>query len=396
MNETKFNDIAMLTCEVCKDAAVPEFLKDESTRPVQQLHRQLDCYDETPLVELKEMAKSVGVRSILVKDESHRFGLKAFKGLGGIYALFRVICKELGLDYRTTTLQDLRGTELAKKIESLVFATTTDGNHGKGVAWAAAQFGCEAHIFMPAGTVPARVQAIRDINPKATVKVMDIGYDDTVRLVSKLAKEQGWHLVQDTSWDGYEEIPRWLIQGYSTMVKEASEQMSSLNLAPTHVFVQSGVGSMPAGVVGCLANIYKNNNLKFAVVEPDGMACIYASAKAGDGRPHPADPQIPSVMAGLNCGEPCTIAWPILRDFSSAFFKCPNKTTEEGMRLLASPEGADQKIISGESGAVCVGLINSLTQEAKDLLGIDNLSVILCFSTEGDTDPENYRRVVGG
>ena len=237
------------------------------------------------------------------------------------------------------------------------------------------------------------------MNPKAEAKIMEMGYDDTVRYAAKQAKEHGWYLVQDTSWDGYEEIPAWIIQGYTTMAYEACQQMAEQGLAPTHVFVQAGVGAMAGGVVGYLSNAFEGHRPHFGVVEPEAIACIYQSAKVADGAPHEAVDQQPTIMAGLNCGEPCTLTWPILRDFADWYFKCPDYVSAYGMRLLAAPKADDPKVVSGESGAVTTGLVNLIAGKPayaalKEKLGLDENSVVLCLSTEGDTDPVHYRKIV--
>lgn len=399
MKESKVGMISMVENKAKSTGAGPDFLSESSTAMAYRIHRELSDYQPTPLIRLDSMAKRLGIKMVLVKDESKRFGLNAFKALGSLYALTCVICRELGLDINKIRFTDLKSPEYAQIIQRMVFVTATDGNHGKGVSWAAGQLGCKAHIYMPAGSSQLRAQAIRNVNPKADVKIMETGYDDTVRYAAKQADEQGWHLVQDTSWSGYEEIPSWIIQGYTTMAREACDQMKKQDLVPTHVFVQAGVGAMAGGVVGFLSNVFKNHRPRFGVVEPEAIACIYESAKVGDGAPHVAVNQQPTIMAGLNCGEPCTITWPILRDFADWYFKCPDCISAYGMRLLAAPEGDDPKVISGESGAVTIGILNVIADKPeyaalKEYLGIDNNSVILCFNTEGDTDPVSYRKIV--
>ncbi len=399
MKERKIGMISVIRNEHISSGKGPEFLSEQATAAAHRIHKGLAIYQPTPLVKLDAMGKRLGIKAFLVKDESKRFGLNAFKGLGGLYALTCVICRKLELDVRRISFKELEKSEYQAMIRRMVFVTATDGNHGKGVSWAAGLLGCEAHIFMPKGSSPMRAQAIRDVNPKAEVRIMETSYDDTVRYAAKMSEEQGWYLVQDTSWEGYEEIPAWIIQGYTTMVQEACQQMEKWQLAPTHVFVQAGVGAMAGGVAGYLANVYKGSRPKIGIVEPENMACIYQSAKVDDGAPHEAADQKPTIMAGLNCGEPCTITWPILRDFADWYFKCPDEVSAYGMRLLAAPEDNDKKVVSGESGAVTAGLVAMLAgkQEYRDLkqeLGFDEDSVVLCFSTEGDTDPEHYREII--
>ena len=399
MKEFSFGAVGAIRNEQKTSGTWPAILTAAATDAAHRIHRELPGYAPTPLAKLDAMADRIGVKAMLVKDESKRFGLNAFKGLGGLYALTRVICKSLGLDIADVSFSDLKKPEYADAIRSMVFVTATDGNHGRGISWAAGQLGCEAHVYMPVGSSALRAQAIRDVNPRAEVKITNLSYDDTVRFAAGMSEKHGWYLIQDTSWEGYEEIPTWIIQGYTTMAYEAVLQMRELSLTPTHVFVQAGVGAMAGGIVGYLANMFEGHRPTFCVTEPEAMACIYRSAQVCDGKPHEAINTKPTIMAGLNCGEPCTITWPILRDFADWYLKCPDNVSAYGMRLLAAPSGGDRQVISGESGAVTTGIVNLIAEKSKyaelrELLGINRDSVILCFSTEGDTDPVHYRKIV--
>ena len=371
----------------------PSFLSPVETAAVQAFHEALPEYAGTALVPLPKLAESLGIKAAFIKDESSRFGLKAFKGLGGSYAVFRAVCDRLGLDYRKTSFSKLLADKVHRQIAELHFVTATDGNHGKGVAWAAAKLGCQAHIYLPQGSVQARAQAIRDIGNTEAV-ITEWGYDDTVRYTAKLADEQGWVLIQDTSWPGYEDIPRTIIQGYTTMCREASEQLEELGLAPTHVFLQAGVGAMAGGVLGWLRNRYPDSDLTAAIIEPTEAACVFESVAAADGQTHPAAGSGRTIMAGLNCGEVCPLAWPILLRQADAWFSCPDQVAVQGMRCLNRAG-----VISGESGAVTAGLASLVAQDAfadvKQALKLNRDSVLLLFSTEGDTDPEAYREIVG-
>lgn len=378
---------------------VPEFLKAQATQGAWNFHHTLAEYAPTPLVGLAGLARALGVEAVFVKDESHRFGLNAFKGLGGIYALTRTIGRELGLG-EDLTFDQLSAPELRERVQAMVFVTTTDGNHGRGVAWAAHKLGCQAHVYLPAGSSPARAQAILDVGA-AEATILDLGYDDAVRYAARMAREKGWYLIQDTSWPGYEDVPAWIVQGYTTLAREAADQLVQAGFArPTHVFLQAGVGAMAGGVLGCLADRYGTDRPLFAVAEPEEMACIYASAQAEDGQPHPAEGSGQTTMAGLNCGEPCTLTWPVLRDLAGWYFACPDAVAEEGMRLLGRPAAGDPAVVSGESGGVTAGLLWRLCTRAdlapiRREMGLDETSVVLLLSTEGDTDPDHYRQVVG-
>lgn len=370
------------------------------TENVRKLHESIPSYKPTVLVELKDFARKSGIKAMLVKDESNRFGEQAFKPLGGVYAMFRVVCNELGLDYRLTSLNQLLNDRQYKEaISRMTFITTTDGNHGRGVSWASGIFGARSYVYMPKGTVPVRAENVRKAG-NAKVEITDMLYDDCVKYTAKLARDNGWHLIQDTSWQGYEEIPSWIMLGYTTMVYEALGQMKALGYdRPTHVFLQAGVGSMAGAVTAALKATYGDNMPIVSCVEPTQVACIYESMKAADGKPHTSTGNNTTIMAGLNCATPCGIAWSYLRDYSKYAFAVSDDITKEGMRLLAHPNGNDPKVISGESGAVTTGLVNALLsnpeyKDMKEELSIDKDSVILVFSTEGDTDPENYKRII--
>lgn len=358
-----------------------------------RFHKSIPGYKETPLVSLDSTAKKNGVAAILVKDESERFGLKAFKGLGGSYAMFRIMCRLFNLDSNRADYSIFQQPEIQQKCESIVFATATDGNHGKGVSWASKIFGCKARVFMPSGTLEVRRKAIEDAG-NAKAEITDFNYDQTVDYVAKLARENGWVLIQDTAWDGYEEIPKWIIEGYLTMGREIAEQIG--HMKPTHVFLQAGVGSMAGGIAAYMLDKYKQNKPSIVIVEPEEAACIYLSAKHGDGMMHSVTGNPRTIMAGLNCGTPCKTIWPILRDETDLYCSCKDIITEQGMYAYAHPLLNDKKIISGESGAVTYGLLQRILKDdtARKLFHIGPSSVILLINTEGNTDPEGYQRVM--
>ena len=237
-------------------------------------------YERTRLVSLRAAADAFGAKAIYLKDESTRFGLKAFKGLGGSYAVFRILCDTLGLDHRKAVFRDFMTDENREKCREVVFVTATDGNHGKGVAWASALFGCKAYVYMPAGSVEARRKAIEDAGAESAV-IKDLNYDKVVQFARRQAEENGWTLIQDTAWEGYEKIPRWIVEGYLTMGAEICEQLDGT--VPTHVFLQAGVGAMAGGIMGYLSNVFAAKEPVFTIVEPSTVACLYESAKAGDG-----------------------------------------------------------------------------------------------------------------
>ena len=357
-----------------------------------RFHESIPSYKETSLVSLKDAAKENGVKAIYVKDESSRFGLKAFKGLGGSYCMFRILCEKLGLDESSSDYTTFLREEIRKASSQIEFVTATDGNHGKGVSWAAKLFGCKAHVFMPKGTVEARRKAIEEAG-SAVADITDWNYDRTVQHAAALAEKNGWILIQDTAWDGYETYPEWIIDGYLTMAAETIRQMN--RVLPTHIFLQAGVGAMAGGIEAFFMNLADDFLPLVTIVEPEEAACIYQSVLAGDGEMHPLAGDPVTIMAGLNCGTPCKVVWPVLRDCSACFCACKDSVTEQGMRAYANPVGSDPAVVSGESGAVTYGLLLSILQsdELRRLFHIDENSVILLISTEGDTDPDGYRRV---
>ena len=342
----------------------------KAAREVMSFHKSFREYAATPLRELPELAAECGVGGICVKDESFRFGLNAFKVLGGSYAVARLLEEDPSAE---------------------VFITATDGNHGRGVAWAAAHFGRKSVVYMPKGTARERLDNILVLGSDASIT--DFVYDDAVRKAARDAAENGWTLVQDTASPGYERVPRLIMQGYTTMALEAVQQLGGT--VPTHMFLQAGVGSMAAAVAAFLADYYGASCPKIIIVEPDTADCFYLTATAGDGALHSVSGEMDTMMAGLACGEPNPMAWDILGSLASCFIKIPDSAAADGMRALAR-----SGIVSGESGAAGLGaaLLCLRSPDLADLrekLGIDGSSVILCFSTEGATDRENYARITG-
>ena len=371
----------------------------EEIKKARTFHESFPQYSETPLTKLPNMASYLGIKEVYVKDESYRFGLNAFKVLGGSFAMARYIAKETGKDVSELPYSVLTSEQLRKEFGQATFFTATDGNHGRGVAWAANRLGQKAVVHMPKGTTQTRLQNIA--KEGAQVDIQELNYDDCVRLAAKEADETPRGvIVQDTAWDGYEKIPSWIMQGYGSMAAEAAEQLRQLEVnRPTHVFVQAGVGSLASGVVGFFTNLFPDNPPKFVVMEAEAAACLYKGAAAGDGDPRIVGGDMQTIMAGLACGEPNTIGWDILRNHVSAFVSCPDWVSAKGMRMLAAPLKGDPAVTSGESGAVGMGVVSTIMQdeaykELREALELDRFSNVLLFSTEGDTDPEKYRKIV--
>ncbi len=394
--DESFGIKAVLT-DVVEDGS-PEILNEKIVESARKFHSSINGYKATPLVCLDDLARTLGVSKIYVKDESYRFGLNAFKGLGGTFAIAKLLCKKLRVDINDVIFDYFKSKGVKEKIKDMVFVTATDGNHGRGLAWAATQLGCKSVVYMPKGSVQSRVDAIRDAG--AEVFVTDLNYDDAVRVATQTAEENGWYIVQDTAWEGYEEIPNWITQGYSTMADEALGQLILDGIQkPTHIFLQAGVGCMAGAVLGYYVNKFQGDHPITVIVEPEKADCIYKSALAGDDKPRFVTGDLNTMMAGLACGEPNPITWEILRDFASLYVSCPDYVSARGTRILANPIGEDKKVISGESGSVGIGLFSVLMkkpqfQELRDSIGLNEESVVLFFNTEGDTDPENYRKIV--
>lgn len=377
-----------------------DFINAEVVEKARKFHATFDEYQTTPLVELNSMAQYLGIKGVYVKDESYRFGLNAFKVLGGAFAIGKYIAEKLGVDIDELPASRLTSQEVKDKIGDITFVSATDGNHGRGVAWAAHALGQKCVIFMPDGSAIERRDNIRKLG--AQCDIMDgMNYDECVRLASRYADEEGWVMVQDTAWDGYEKIPTWIIQGYSTMALEAKEQLEAYGHArPTHIFVQAGVGSLATGVTGFFSSVYPGAEKPvITVVEPEQANCNFITAQANDGTIHNVTGEMRTIMAGLACGEPVTIGWPVLNSYVEHFMSVPDKAAAHGMRVLGNPLKGDTAIISGESGAAPFGVLFELLTRAdlaefKERIGLNSESVVLLFSTEGDTDFEHYRKVV--
>lgn len=370
------------------------FMSLENAKKVQSFHASFPMYRATPLTELKETADNLGLGTIYMKDESYRFGLNAFKVLGGSYAIGSYLAEKLGKTIEEMPYEELVSDRTKKELGDITFVTATDGNHGRGVAWTANKLRQNAVVYMPKGSARERLQNI--LAEGADASITDLNYDEAVRLANRQAEEKGWVMVQDTAWEGYEDIPEWIMQGYGTMGYEAYTQLPE---KPTHIFLQAGVGSMAGAVTGFFASIYGEERPVITIVEPNKADCVYRTAEAADGKLHFVTGDMNTIMAGLACGEPCSIGWNVLRDYADNFISCPDYMAAQGMRILASPVKGDPQIISGESGAAAFGCVTEIMRDPKyrdirEKLGLNENSRVLFFSTEGDTDKENYRSIV--
>ena len=333
---------------------------------------------KTPLVKLPGLAKRLGIGNLLLKDESHRFGLNAFKALGASYAMYR---------------------QIEKNPQIKTFCTATDGNHGRAVAWMARKLGRKALIYMPQGTVPTRVRAIE--KEGAEVLLIDRGYDIAVKMantrVDEANKKSGnhfWSLIQDTAWDGYEEIPSDIMKGYWTQIHEITNQIGKEKIDV--LFLQTGVGSWAASIIGYIMKEWQNPPACISV-EPHSANCLFESIKTGN-RVSVENNEI-TTMAGLNCGSVSTLGWQILKNGLVGSISISDKLSEEAMITLASPVSGDPVIISGESGASGLGALIGLCKthefnSFKEKICLNKTSTVLVINTEGDTDRSNYKQVV--
>jgi diaminopropionate ammonia-lyase len=363
----------------------------------QRFHRQIPGYRPSPLRNLANLASMLGVGGIWVKDESQRLDLNSFKVLGGSFAIYEFIKSKLEMDDEDLTFDELVSEATRAKLGDITFATATDGNHGRGVAWGASKLNCKAVIYVHKDTSIPRIRAIESYG--AEVRVIDGNYDVAVHQASVDAESNGWQVISDTSWPGYTDIPKWVMQGYTTLLSETQEQLAGNGIIkPTHVFVQAGVGSLAAATSGFYSSRFGADRPTIVVVEPTEAQCLLESARIGDGEPHNVEGDLQTIMAGLACGEPNPIAWDVLWDTVDAFAACPDYVAAKGMRVYAIPLAGDPFIVSGESGAVTLGALMYLAEysqyrELKDSIELGQDSQILLINSEGNTNPDYFRHV---
>ena len=345
----------------------------------------------TPLHGLPGLASEFGIGTLHVKDEGHRLGLGSFKALGGGYAVTRLVLEAAEAQLGRSLGDDaFLLPEVRALAASMTFACATDGNHGRSVAQGAQLVGAKAAIIVHGGVSEERIAAIARFGAQI-VRVAGT-YDDSIVEAARMAGENGWIVVSDTSWPGYERVPGLVMQGYTAIVREALKQLPS---APTHVFVQAGVGGIAAAVAAHLALVLGEDRPVFTVVDPARAACIFEAARAG--RPIKVAHGAPTVMAMLECYEPSPIAWRVLSRVADAFMTVEDADAVAMMNRLARPTGGDPAIVGGESGvAGLAGLMRAMADPAiAGALGLDGSSRVLVINTEGATDPVQYEALVG-
>lgn len=349
---------------------------------------------ETPLLALPGLAARLRIAALLYKDEGGRFGLKSFKALGGAYAVARVlkkIAEARNGGHRVDSQQLLAGA-LRDIARTVTVTCATDGNHGRSVAWGARLFGCRCVIYVHATVSEGRCAAIAQYG--AEVIRVPGNYDDAVRHAADEARKNGWIVVSDTTYEGYREIPIDVMHGYGVMSREIVRQVG--DEPPTHVFVQAGVGALAASVCAAFWLAWQARRPQLVIVEPMQADCFFQSAMAG--RPVAVTGDLDTVMAGLACGEVSPLAWEIVDAGANAYAAVDDRFALDALRVLAAPAAGDPAIVAGETGAA--GLAALLAAEGhaemRRTLDLDAQSRVLLIGSEGDTDPQLYRQLVGG
>ncbi|KEO50923.1 diaminopropionate ammonia-lyase [Thioclava pacifica] len=347
-------------------------------------------YAPTPLCALPALAADLGVAALHYKDEGGRFGLGSFKALGGAYAVARLLQSELGKRLGRPVSMDEITARAIPQASEITVCCATDGNHGRSVAWGAQTFGCNCVIFIHATVSEGRKTAIEAYG--AEVRRCAGNYDDSVREAQETATREGWFVVSDTSYPGYMEVPKDVMQGYEVM---AAEAFDALDQPPTHIFLQTGVGGMAAAVAAQAVRRWGAARPKIVLCDPDQSACWLDSLRAGE--PVAVEGDLDTLMAGLACGEVSALAWEVLKDHADAVMALTDASAVAEMRRLAHPLPGDPPIVAGESAvAGLAGLAAAMAvPEARAALGLDETSRVVVFGTEGDTDPALYEELVG-
>lgn len=349
-------------------------------------------YAPTPLVALDDLAARIGVARIDYKDEGPRFGLGSFKALGGSYAALRVLQRELNARLDTdVSLADIRQGKFRDDAGKITLVSATDGNHGRSLAWGCQRFGAPCRIYIHAEVSESRARAMRDLG--AEVIRIKGDYDASVALAREDADANGWFVVSDTSWEGYTKPPRDVMAGYGVMTFEACK---ALDQAPTHVFLQGGVGGLAASVAAALRQFWGDQSPRVVVVEPDLAACLFESARSG--RATTVSIRQETIMAGLSCGEPSEMAWEILVEEASDFLTIPDSIVAPVVRLLARPQGGDAVVEAGESAVAGLAALIAARQNPtlSATLELDATSRILLIGSEGVTDPDIFAAIMKG
>jgi diaminopropionate ammonia-lyase len=354
----------------------------ESDPRILEFHKRLDGYATTDLVDLPRVASEIGIGRLLVKHEAERYGLPAFKMLGASWAIYRAVCDLAGEEPEWDTFDELAAAWAP--LLPLRLAAATDGNHGRAVASMARRMGFSASIWVPVGTAEARITGIE--SEGATVTVVDGTYDDAVA-ISALEADDHTLVISDTSWEGYEDVPTWVADGYSTIMTEIGVQLAELGVEPDAVFVQLGVGALGAAVVTYFKT--RPDSPTIVGVEPSDANCVMAAVEANEIVTLPGP--FVSHMVGLNCGTVSPLAFPVLRDGLDWMVGIDDEDAYEAMRTYAA-----NGLVSGETGSSGLGALLAIARGGRLAdMGLGPDATVVVINTESATDPENYLRVVG-
>ena len=367
--------------------ALDAVLSPDMTQAAAQEIARWPGYAPTPLHPLDAIATALELGAVVYKDEGQRLGLGSFKALGGAYAVLCLAGERVG----TADLATVRSGAHRRQLAGMTVATATDGNHGRSVAWGARMAGCACRIYIHAEVSQGRQRAMEALG--AEVVRIDGDYDASVRRCAEQAAVHGWTVVSDTSYDGYREIPRLVMAGYSVLATEILEQMA--DRPPTHLFVQAGVGGLAAAVAARFWQGWGDDRPRTVVVEPTRAACLTASARAGAPTSVPLHEE--TVMAGLSCGATSLLAWDVLSAAGGDYVTIDDTAVAAAMRLLAEGKAGGARIVAGESAVPgLIALIAAATDpRLRHDLALNGDSRVLLLGCEGATDPEIYRRMVG-
>ena len=389
-------------CEILQNPfykPLPDWLDHKtafSNDDIPEFHRSLHGYQPTKVYSLNALANKLGIKSIYVKDESSRFGVKAFKPLGASYTIYRFLKERWGKEFNTEfSVTDFKDTRKMKQLGTFTFCAATDGNHGRAVAWTARMLHQKAVIYMPLATAKSRIENIE--SEEASVVLVDGTFDDCVRKVDADANANGWVIISDTAYEGYMHYPQYIMAGYSTIFYEMETNINHEEQCVADIIIlQAGVGGLAAAGTWYYSNKYGKKRPQIICLEPVKADAFMESVK--NGKPTESKQAYDSIMAGLNCGV-SLLAWDYIREGVNYLMTVSDRYAEQAMRQYYHPIGNDPQIISGESGASgMAGLIALLERDEfapyREQMGINENTSVLLINSEGDTDPENFKKVV--
>ena len=326
-----------------------------------------DNYAPTPLLKLNKLKDELKFNNIYYKDEDKRFNLKSFKALGGAFAVYKI----------------------ASEKKNITVSTATAGNHGRSVAWGAQRLGLKCKIFISEFVSESRAEAMRNLD--AEVIRVKGNYDNSLKECIEQSNKNNWEIVQDVSWEGYKEVPKLIMAGYTIMIKEIIDEIDNNSI--THVFLQAGVGGMAAAMIAGFAKLSKNIP-QFVVVEPENADCVFQSIK--NNKPTSVDIKKETVMGGMSCGDVSSIAWEILKNSANFCLTIPDESISTAVALLAEARLSEEKIKGGECAVPgIIALIGSFNnKEYLDKLKLDTKSNVLLFGCEGLTDKAMYQKLL--